>query len=156
VNLAFKGGDMGALKDKLLEAEIRPKLVVDCVQLVDNEVASKKGISGMMIKTGYKAFKAIKPNIVKDAVKYLLDDFVKALDVRYDQYTESDETSFEGWAVPRDKEIANDLLGITDAIIAKSQKKALAKIYHGLRKVAERNVAQAVPAIGRLVDKYMR
>ena len=147
---------MGALKEKLLEPGIRPKLISDCVQLVDNEVASKKGIGGMVIKTGYKAFNKLKPNIVKEAVDYLLNDFVGVMDGRYDEYSESKEASFEGWAVPRDIQIANDLLGITDAIIAKSKKVALAKIYHGLRKIAERNVAQAVPAIGRLIDKYMR
>ena len=50
----------------------------------------------------------------------------------------------------------DDLLGVTDAIIARSSKTALKKIYNGLRKIAERNVAQAVPAVGRLIDKYMR
>ena len=147
---------MGALKEKLLEPDLRPRLIADCATLVDNEVASKKGIGGMLIKTGYKAFNALKPGIVKDAVDYLLDDFVDKLDGQYDKFQESGESSFEGWAVPRNNEIADDLLGVTDAIIERSRKGALKKIYNGMRKVAERNVAQAVPAVGRLIDKYMR
>jgi hypothetical protein len=147
---------MGALTDRLLETGTRPKVVTDCVALVDGEVAAKKGVTGMVIKTGYKAFKALKPTIVKEAVEHLLDDFVKVIDGHYGEFAESGGSSFERFAVSRDTRIANDLLGITDAIIDKSDKTALKKIYHGLRKVAERNVAQAVPAIGRLVDKYMR
>jgi hypothetical protein len=147
---------MGVLKDRLLEKDTRPKVVNDCVVLVDNEVASKKGITGMMVKTGYKAFKALKPTIVKEAVEHLLDDFVAVMDGHYHQFTESGEPTFESWAVPKDQRIANDLLGVTDAIIDRSDKRALQKIYRGLRKIAERNVAQAVPAVSRLVDRYMR
>ena len=147
---------MGALTDKLLESGTRPKVVTDCVTLVDQEVGSKKGITGVVIKTGYKAFKAIKPTIVKEAVEHLLDDFVKVMDGHFETFSGSGDSSFERFAVARDTRIADDLLGITDAIIAKSDKAALKKIYQGLRKVAERNVAQAVPGIGRLIEKYMR
>ncbi len=147
---------MGALKDKMLEPGIRPKVVADCVTLVDQEVASKKGVTGMVIKTGYKAFKALKPTIVKEAIEHLLEDFVGVIDTHHEEYAKSGGSSFESFAVSRDKRIANDLLGITDAIIEQSSKTALKKIYHGLRKVAEKNVIQAVPATGRLVDKYMR
>jgi hypothetical protein len=147
---------MGALKDRLLEAGKRPEVVSDCVVLIDHEVAAKKGVSGMVIKTGYKAFKALRPAIVKDAVEHLLDDFVTVLDKHYDASKEAGAASFESFAAPKDHTIANDLLGVTDAIIARSDKTALKKIYNGLRKVAEKNVAQAVPAVARLVDKHMR
>lgn len=147
---------MGALKDKLLEPGKRPDVVADCVQLVDNEVSAKKGVSGMVIKTGYKAFKALKPNIVKEAVDHLLDHFVEKLEKHYDACVSAGAASFETYAVPRATEIANDMLGVTDDIIAKSGKAALKKIYGGLRKVAEKNVAQAVPGTARVIDKHMR
>ena len=147
---------MGALKDKLLEETKRPEVVNDCVILIDNEVAAKKGVTGMVIKTGYKAFKALRPNIVKEAVEHLLNDFVDVLDKHFDTCQSSGAASFETYAGPRDTAIADDLLGVTDNIMAKSDKAALKKIYNGLRKVAERNVAQAVPAVARLVDKHMR
>ena len=65
---------MGVLKDTLLQTDNRPVVIQDCADLVDREVARKKGVTGMMIKGGYKAFKAIKPSIVTDAVDILLDD----------------------------------------------------------------------------------
>ena len=149
---------MGLLKDKLLENGSRAGVVQDCVGLVDGQVAAKKGVSGMMIKGGYKAFKAIKPTIVKEAVEILLDDFVVVLDNHYDAYLAEDPnkgTPFEKWAVMRDHKIADDMLGITDGMMNRSNKKAIKKIYQGMRKVAEKNVAEAVPDMARLIVKHV-
>ena len=149
---------MGTVKDKLLESDIRPKVVVDCVYLVDGQVASKKGVTGMMIKGGYKAFKATKPTIVSDAVEILLDDFVEVLDGHWDEYLSSHpdrSTPFDMWAGSRDLRVADDMLTVTDAIMNRSQKTALRKIYNGLRSVAQKNVAQAVPEVARLIVKYV-
>lgn len=149
---------MGRLKDKLLENGSRGGVVQDCVSLVDNQVNSKSGVTGMMIKGGYKAFKAIKPTIVKDAVEILLDDFALVLDKHYDEYlTEQPDKAkdFESWAVARDRKIADDMLGITDGMMERSNKKAISKIYKGMRKVAEKNVAEAVPDMARLILKHV-
>ncbi len=146
---------MGSLKDKLLEPQMRSVVVEDCVKLVDNEVASKSGITGVVIKTGYKAFKALKPTIVKEAVEHLLNDFVNVLDKYFDNFKASGSSSFERWVLPKDAALANDLLKITDDIMARSDKTALKKIYNGLRKIAEKNVTQAVPGIAALVEKHM-
>ncbi|MBN2531009.1 MAG: hypothetical protein JXR76_31775 [Deltaproteobacteria bacterium] len=148
---------MGILKDNILDESKKPSVIQDCVQLVDAEVAAKKGVTGMMIKSSYKVFKAIKPTIVKDAVETLLDDFAKRLDEQYEKYQAAvpDKSQpFDKWATSRDREIADQLLGVTDDIIARSDKGAIKKIYSGLRGVAEKNVAAAVPAIGKLVMKY--
>jgi len=149
---------MGILKETLLQEDKRPTVIKDCAKLVDDEVAGKRGITGVMIKGGYKAFKAIKPRIVTDAVDHLLDDFAGVLDGQYQTYIDGDpdmKVPFDRWAGDRDMEIADGLLGVTDDIMARSDKRALKKIYNGLRKVAQRNVAEAVPAVGRLVIKHL-
>jgi len=149
---------MGILLDTLLQESKRPVVVKDCVSLVDSEVAAKTGMTGMIVKTGYKAFKAIKPTIVETAVETLLNDFAKVLDKHYDTYLAAypdKSKSFDQWAAPRDKEMANDLLGVTDDIMNRSSKVAIKKIYSSLRHIAEKNVAEAVPGIGRLVVKHL-
>ena len=149
---------MGIVKDKLLDSGTRPAVIIDCVQLVDNEVASKKGVTGMMIKGGYKAFKAIKPTIVKEAVDILLDSFIEIADGHYGEYMEDEpekKNSFESWVSSRSARIADDLLGVTDDIMNRSNKAALKKIYKGMRGIAQKNVAVAVPAVGRLVEKHV-
>jgi len=149
---------MGILKDKMLEPAKRPEIIKDCSRLVDSEVAAKRGVVGLMVKGGYKAFKAIKSGIVESAVDHLLDDFTVVLDKHYDKYLEDEPskvTSFERWSKKRDAVMADDLLSVTDNMMERSKKKALKKIYHGLRKVAQRNVAEAIPGVGRLVMKRM-
>jgi len=149
---------MGVLKDKLSQAERRPQLITDCVKLVDSEVASKSGVTGLMIKSGYKMFTTIMPRMVENAVDVLLDEFLVVLDRHYDAYLKAvpdQKTPFESWAKSRDSLIADDLLKITDDIMNRSNKTAIKKIYAGMRKVAQRNVAEAVPGIGRLVSKHM-
>lgn len=149
---------MGIVKDVLLQEEKRPIVIEDCAKLVDAEVAAKRGVTGVMIKGGYRAFKAIKPRIVTDAVDHLLDDFTGVLDGHYQRYLDGDpdrKVPFDRWAGERDMEIADGLLGVTDDIMARSDKRALKKIYNGLRKVAQRNVAEAIPAVGRLVIKHL-
>lgn len=149
---------MGILKDTLLAEEKRPTVVKDCATLVDAEVAAKRGVTGMMIKGGYKAFKAIKPGIVTKAVEHLLDDFAVVLDRYYDNYLKDEpekKTGFDVWGKRRDVKMADDLLKVTDDIMDRSDKKAMVKIYRGLRGTAQKNVAEAVPAIGRLVMKHL-
>ncbi len=148
---------MGIVKDNILAEKNRPTVIKDCAQLVDQEVASKKGIAGMIIKTGYKAFKAIKPSIVETAVDVLLDDFAVKLDEHYEQYLKDvpdKGRSFEQWAKLKEQDIADTLLNITDDMMEKSKKQAIKKVYSGLRSVAKKNVVQAVPKISTLVVKY--
>ncbi len=149
---------MGILKEKFSPPEQRPLLIADCVKLVDSEVAAKSGVTGLMIKGGYKAFTTIMPRMVENAVDVLLDEFVVVLDRHYDTYLKAipdKKTPFEAWAKNRDVTIADDLLKITDEIMNRSNKTAIKKIYSGMRKVAQKNVAEAVPGIGRLVMKNM-
>lgn len=149
---------MGVLKDRLLDGQARPKLISDCIKLVDAEVDSKKGVIGLMIKGGYKAFKAVMPNIVEQAVDHLLDDFVGVLDTLHDEYLKQDKDlglSFDIWMSNQKNRVADALLGVTDSIMERSTKVALKKIYSGLRSIAQKNVAEAVPGIGSIIRKHM-
>ncbi len=147
---------MGVVKDKLLDEGARPAVISDCVKLIDTEVASKKGVGGIMIRGGYKAFKKFKPSIVKDAVEALLENFTEILDGVYEEYlSEGTKTSFDSWANSRKTSVAGSLLGITDTIIDGTDKVAVRKMYGGMRKIAKKNVEEAVPGIARLVIKYV-
>ena len=148
---------MGVLREKIADPGVREVVIKDCVNVVDGEVAAKKGVTGMMIKGGYRAFKTIKPGIVEEAVRHLLDDFSDVLDKKYEAYCQDEpdrDQTFEQWASRRDTQIADDLLGITDDIMNRTSKIALQKIYKGLRGVAQKNVSVAVPAVARLVMKH--
>ena len=56
-----------SLKELSDNPEKRPVLVDDCVELIDSEVKSKRGFSGIAVKTAYGVVKAIKPTMMKNA-----------------------------------------------------------------------------------------
>ena len=87
---------MTTLNETLLNDTDRPSVVSDCVDLIDAEVASKKGIGGLAIKTAFKTVKAIKPGIIPDAVNFLLDDFVEKLEPFYGEFKKSGEADLAG------------------------------------------------------------
>ena len=69
---------MPTLKEILTVPGTRPKVVVDCVALVQEEVDSKGGLTGLAIKGAYAVVKAVKPGFVAEALDDMLDDFADA------------------------------------------------------------------------------
>lgn len=147
---------MTTLKDTLLTPEKRPRLVEDTARLVDSEVSAKSGISGLAIKAGYKTINAIKPTLVKDAVDNLLDRFVEKLEPFYTQWNEGGRNgSFGNFLNSRTREVANALLAVTDDRAKNVDNKTIKKTYEKLRPQGEKNVEQAVPGLGRTLDRHL-
>lgn len=145
---------MTSLNDRLEEVD-RQIVIDDTAQLIDDEVGSKSGFSGMALKGGYKVVQKVKPGMIEEAVDHLLDDFTAALDPLYQQYIEDDAAEkFEVYIQDHDTRAANDLLSITDARAEKSDKQVLKKTYSKLRGQAEKHVRQALPGLGRLIDRH--
>jgi len=142
------------LAEVLLIDGKRPEVVRDCAALVDQEVDAKSGISGLAIKTGYRVIKALKPGIITEAFDDLLNEFVGRLDPFFVASHEAKAASFGDYVAPRAGEVAEALLGITDARAARADNKTIKKTYEKLRPYGKKNVEQAVPGIGRLIDKH--
>ena len=71
---------MPNLNDILLVPGNRPKVVADCVQLIEEEVDSKGGLTGLAVKAAFAVVKAVKPGFVTEAVDHMLNDFVSRLE----------------------------------------------------------------------------
>jgi hypothetical protein len=142
------------LTERLQEMD-RKELVREAAILIDEEVARKSGLSGMALKGGYKMVKTIKPGMIEEAVDHLLDDFTDALNPLYQAYGEQDEVkTFEAYIKKHDRRAANDLLSITDGRAERSQHKTLKATYGKLRGQAEKHVTEALPGVGRMIDKH--
>ena len=146
---------MGKVAEILLDGQMRNQVAGDCVALIDSEVASKKGATGLVIKAGYRSFRALKPGIVEAAVEHLLPRFARIMDRYYEDFTALGASGgFADWIAAKADPVAEDLLAITDEVVANSEIKSIKPIYSGLRKMGKNNVAAAVPAMGRLITKY--
>ncbi len=145
---------MTSLTERLETVE-RQEVIDDTAQLIDDEVASKSGLSGMALKGGYRVVKKLKPNMIEEAIDHLLDDFSEALDPLYQDFLEDDEVdNFEVYIQDHDSRAANDLLSITDERAEESDHRVLKKTYEKLRGQAEKHVRQALPGVGRLIDRH--
>ena len=132
-----------SLADALSDEKKKPLIVKDCCELIDSEVKDKSGISGLVIKAGYGTVKGIKPGFVEKAVDDLLPDFAKALDPIYADAKSQNKNVSEFFASNAGR-VADALLAITDAKAA----------YEKLRGSAKKNVEQAAPRLGKLLEKH--
>lgn len=147
---------MSTLKEKVAEPAVRGRVVADAAQLVDDEVRARSGLSGMAIKAGYKAVRALKPSLIPDAIDGLLDRFVEQLEPFYADWASSEEgESFERFLVNRKTRVANALLGVTDRRAREATNRTIKKTYEKLRPYGEKNVEQAVPGLGQLLNRYV-
>lgn len=145
---------MTSLTEKL-NATDRAAVVRDATHLVDEEVARKSGLSGMALKAGFKVIKAIKPGIIEEVLDHLLDEFSNALNPLYGRYlAQEQDKSFGAFLGHHEREATQALLNITDARARRTQNKAIKSTYDSLRGQAERHVAEALPGLGRLIDRH--
>ena len=146
---------MAGLQEILLDAGRRAQVVRDCVQLVDDEVAAKGGLSGLAVKGAYAIVKKIKPGIVQDAVDKLLDEFVQNLAPFHAAFQTSGGTSLATYLQDRANEVASALLKITDARAEKAENRTIRAAYDKLRPTGVKHVEAAVPGIAKVLNKYI-
>ncbi|SHJ34386.1 hypothetical protein SAMN02745216_01498 [Desulfatibacillum alkenivorans DSM 16219] len=147
---------MGVLYDVMLNNEIHTQVVSDYAALISNQVQSTSGPSGMVIKTGYKALKGVKPGYIEEMVEILLPSFMTVLDKHYEEYNENGaKAPYHVWIEGRSPAVADQLLEITDEVIQHADKKVVVKVYKGVRKIAKKHVAAAIPDMAAVTMKYM-
>ncbi|MEM1349955.1 MAG: hypothetical protein AAGI01_15450 [Myxococcota bacterium] len=147
---------MSYLKERLASID-RSVVIEDTVRLIDDEVSRKSGLSGMAIKGGYKVVKKLQGGrMIHKAVDMLLDDFTGALAPVHDEFrAQGDVTSFSDFLVQQNMRASDALLKITDDKAARAKTRVLKKTYDQLRGQAERHVVDALPGVGRLIDRHV-
>ena len=144
---------MPTLNEMLLAPGVRPKVIADCVQLINEEVDSKGGLTGLAVKGAYALVKAVKPGFVTEAVDHMLDDFVTRLEPFWAEAQAKNEP-IGPLLNGRAPQVADALLAISDERATRSTNASLKKTYEKLRPTGKKHVEQAVPRVGRLVQKY--
>ena len=152
---------MATLAEILTQPEVRPQVVRACADLIDAEVQSKTGFSGLAVKAGYKLVKTIKPSMVPEVVDKLLPEFAAAMEPMFAEV----ELQSAMTARPRaelfsthmqsdPKRVAAALLTVTDRRADKASG-ALKKTYGRLRDTAEEHVQVAIPGLVRALSPFV-
>jgi len=147
------------LIEKLASGEKRPRVIDGCVRLIDSEVASKRGLSSVPVKGAFRVLKGIRPGFVAQCVDHLLDDFCRALDPFYVEWSAKAPASRPPIAselVAQQDRVAGALLGVTDQRAKRAQNRVLLKLYNKLRGAAEKHVKAALPGLGRTIEPHLQ
>lgn len=145
---------MPTLVEVLTAPGKRQKVIVDCAHLIDEEVQKKGGFSGIAIKGAFSVVKKVKPGFIEEAIDHLLDDFAKRLDPFFQSHANAQGRSLPAHFSAQSGAIADALLGITDERAQRAKNQMVKKTYESLRPKAKQHVEEAVPGIGRLVEKH--
>ncbi len=106
---------VASLSEVLLREGKRPAVIADCEQLIEEEVGSKTGLTGLAVKGVFAMVKAVKPGILRESVDMLLDDFVKRIDPFYETWQATKTPALPKYLESNAPAVADALLGITDA-----------------------------------------
>ena len=135
----------------------RDRVLDDCVRMIDDEMASK-GLMAMPLKAGYKVVASFKPNFVRNAMDYLLDDFCRALEPHYRSWADAPpETRGSLHDALRKNEggVADALLSITDSRAERSSHTTIKALYFKLRGMAKGHVIAALPRLARTIQPHV-
>jgi len=140
------------LKDSLTNPAVKENVITDCRQLMDEQVAAKKGLGGIALKAAYSAVKGISPGYLSKAVDVLLPEICAALNPMWQAGADAGNPAEH--LVAHKSEAADQILGITDARIERSKNKVVRGAYGKLRKSVKGDVEAAIPGLANIIKSY--
>jgi hypothetical protein len=142
------------LSDGLLDSNKKAMVVDDCCTMIDAQLASKSGISGMALKAAFAALRGIKPGYIPHVVEMLLPQCFAVLDPLWNEGVQKGNP-VEYMAASR-SQAADALLSITDERIKDSKRALVRGTYEKLRNSAKQHVEAAVPDLAKVIDRYTK
>jgi hypothetical protein len=142
------------LREQLGGPEKRAQVIDDACRVLDEEVADKSGLGGIAVKAAYAVVKGIKPGFIRQAVDYLLDEFLDVMDPFVKQAEEL-QIGPGDHLLKNKSRVSDALLTVTDRRAVKSDSGVLRKTYDKLRPMAQKHVEAAAPRLARLLDKHL-
>jgi hypothetical protein len=145
---------MATLHELLSRPDVEPRVVPDVLALVDNELASKSGISGTAVKVAFKAVTAFAPGYYQETVTGMIPEMVDQLAPYWDDFQASGSGDFGDYLVKRGDEVSASLLVVTDEMARESGRATVVKAYGAVRNGAGKHIQAALPNLGAMVQKY--
>jgi hypothetical protein len=142
------------LHEMLLTPEAGPRVVADVQALVEQELASKSGISATAIKVAYKAVTAFAPGYYQETIAAMLPDMADALQPFWADFTASGGAGFGDYLSKRPEEVTEALLSVTDHMAEISARPTIVRAYKAVRGGASKHMEPALPSLGAMVQKY--
>ena len=148
---------MKSLKEIIEDPKVSQSVLADGLRVLDEEIGKRSGIGGMAIKGAYKVVKNVQGGrTLEKAVKTLMPEFIDKLDPYFARFQEEGKgKTWEAYLRPHYDSLANDLLAVTDRKIKETDNRAIRKTYDKLRPRARKEVIASLPALARMIEKYI-
>jgi hypothetical protein len=142
------------LSDELLNSNKKDMIVDDCCTMIEAQLASKSGLSGIALKTAFAALKGVKPGYIPYVVEQLLPQCFTALDPIWDEGIQKGDP-VQHLAASRDR-TADALLSVTDERVKQAKRQIVRGTYEKFRGSAKQHVEEAVPDFAKVIGKYTK
>jgi hypothetical protein len=146
---------MRSLTEVVATPEGRQRVIADVVQLIDREVESRSGLTGMAIRTAYSMVRGLKQGrMIPEVVEGMLDEFIAGIEPLHAEHRAGASGGFDAFLQRHPERAINALLHVTDARARRTSHQVLRSAYQKLRPMAEKQVAQSLPGVGRMIDTH--
>lgn len=144
------------LKQILLAPERRDAVVADLQALVDREVASKSGLSGLAVKGSFAVVKKVKAGFVPQAINSMLPEVAHKLQPYYAKYDPAVDGTLSTYLVANAPGVSDVLLAVADGRARNSSHESAKKAYQKLRPQAKKHVELAMPGLGAVIEQHLK
>ncbi|MEH2196516.1 MAG: hypothetical protein V7K98_28265 [Nostoc sp.] len=142
------------LSEGLLNPTKKAMVIDECCNMIEGQLASKSGMSGIALKTAFAALKGVKPGYIPYVVEQILPQCLTALDPIWSEGVEKGDPI--GHLNANRSNTADALLGVTDARVKNAKRQIVRGTYEKLRGSAKKHVEEAVPDLAKLIDNYTK
>ncbi len=142
------------LSDGLLNPTKKDMVIDDCCNMIEGQLASKSGMSGIALKTAFAALKGVKPGYIPYVVEQILPQCFTALDPIWSEGVEKGDP-IEHLNANRSR-TADALLSVTDARVKSAKRQIVRGTYDKLRGSAKKHVEEAVPDLAKVINNYTK
>ncbi len=140
------------LSDELLNPDNRASIVEECCTMIELQLKSKSGVSGIALKAAFSTLKGVQPGYIPVVVESLLPTCFKALDPIWSEGVQQGEPV--EYLTENSSRTADALLGVTDARIKNTKRQIVRGTYDKFRNSAKKHVEEAIPDLAKIIGKY--
>ncbi len=142
------------LTEKFQDQQNRESVVADCVTLIDQQVAAKKGMGGMAMKAAYGTVKNIGAGYISGAVERLLPEVLTALEPMWAEGLAAGDPVAH--LSQNQSQAADRVLSVTDSRAEKTSNGVIRSVYGNFRKSVKGDVESAVPGLAQIIGKHLQ
>ena len=142
-----------SLRDAVADSERRQAIASDAVDEVAVAIDERGGLKGTAAKIGLDTINTLRPGFLQRHIAHLLPGMAAAIDPYWSEGEQRGDAP--GWLDEQRDDVAEALLGVTDAHVDRATDSAAVAVYQRLRKAAPERVAEQMPRIASFVERHL-